>query len=186
MTDMDVRLDGLREALRAAATEDLARAEERPTERRARPSRRLRFALALCLVALAIPAVALATGALSPEEEVAQGLPDGYAMLAGTDPVCATLHEGIEYDCVLTNPPQESPPPAGMERAIGEFIGAPGEWKGVVTSIVDADHHVSGGCRSQNADGTSWRCYLGEASIRHRILGRRKLLGEYLSGPVKW
>lgn len=185
MTDPGTRLDRLGEALQASAREDLAAAERREVAWRPRRRRRLQLAVAVGALVVAIPAVALATGVLSPDQEVAQGLPMGLTMLAGTDPVCATLRNRVEYDCVLSHPPAEVRPlPAGYEPAIGEFRGKPGEWTGYVTVIVDASHHISGGCRAENGVGTSWRCYLGEASIRHQIIGRRKLLGEYLPGPV--
>jgi hypothetical protein len=72
----------------------------------------------------------------------------------------------------------------GYERAIGEWLGEPGEWMGVVEVTVDTDHNVNGGCRSRNADGTLWRCYLGEEAVRKRIIGRR-FLGDYLAGPLQ-
>jgi hypothetical protein len=184
MSDVDARLDRLGEALRGSAREDLAAAERGARERRSGRRRRVQVAIALCALVLAVPAIALATGAIGSDQEVAEGLPHGYAMLAGTDPVCAALRERVEYDCVLANPPEEIGPPEGMERAIGEFIGAPGEWKGVVVGTVDESRHVDGGCRSQNADGTSWRCYLGKAALTHKILGPRAL-GQYLAQPAE-
>ena len=85
---------------------------------------------------------------------------------------------------MLSHPPAEvSPLPPGYEPAIGEFRGKPGEWKGYVTVIVDASHHITGGCRAKNGAGTSWRCYLGGASIRHLIIGP-KLLDAHVPGPL--
>jgi hypothetical protein len=151
---------------------------------RRRLSTRARVALGLVALALALPAAAIATGVLSTSEEVADGLPNGAALLVGTDPHCAPLREGIEYECVLSSPPKEMSLRDGYERAFGEWLGEPGEWMGVVEVTVDPDKHVNGGCRSRNADGTLWRCYLGEEAVRHKIIGRH-FLGDYLPEPLQ-
>jgi hypothetical protein len=184
MTDIDARLDQLGEALHAAAEDDFAAGRGQVTERRPGRRRRVQLGLALCALVLAVPALAFATGTFDSDQEVADGLPAGYAMLEGTDPVCATLREEVEYDCVLASPPKEVGPPPGFERAIGEFVGAPGEWKGVVIATVDETHRTNGGCRSMNEDGTDWRCFLGLAAIRHKIIGP-KILNDYLPNPVE-
>jgi hypothetical protein len=197
------RLELLGDALIDAAAADLARAgvapgseadarargrrgaetRRRGTDSRRRLSTRARIALALVALALALPTAAIATGVLDTSEEVADGLPNGAALLVGTDPHCAPLREGVEYECVLSTPPQEMSVRDGYERAIGEWLGEPGEWMGVVEVTVDTDHNVNGGCRSRNADGTLWRCYLGEEAVRRQIIGPR-LLGEYLPEPL--
>jgi hypothetical protein len=208
MSTTEARLRLLGDALVDAAAADLAQSGEEPAgapearrgrvdapparggradvppRRRSRLSTRAKLAFALVAAALAIPTAAIATGVLSSSEEVAAGLPNGSAMLTGTDPTCAPLREGVVYECVLAKPPQEISLPDGTERAIGEFLGEPGEWMGVVEVTVDADHHVDGGCRSRNLDGTLWRCYLGKAAVRHQIIAGR-LLGEYLPEPLQ-
>jgi hypothetical protein len=198
----DARLDLLGDALIDAAAADLARRDEargsgavagarsgsgrarRSAGGRRRLGNRAKGVVALVALALAVPTAAIATGVLDTSEEVADGLPGGAALLVGTDPHCAPLREGIEYECVLSSPPKEMSLRDGYERAIGEWLGEPGEWMGVVEATVDPDKHVNGGCRSRNADGTLWRCYLGEEAVRHKIIGRR-FLGDYLPEPLQ-
>jgi hypothetical protein len=40
---------------------------------------------------------------------------------------------------------------------------------------------VNGGCRSQDAEGTHWLCYIGQESVRQHIL-MPSALGQYM-GP---
>ncbi len=56
------------------------------------------------------------------------------------------------------------------------------DWTGTVESTVDATKHVNGGCRAQNASGTEWECYIGEAAVRQGIIGQG-FLGQYASAP---
>jgi hypothetical protein len=189
MTIEDPRLQLLGDALQEAAAADLARAEEtraRPRRaagarrRRARPKFRIgtRTAVALVAVALAVPAAAIATGVLSSDQKVAASILDGSYAFAGTEPTCTTLHEGLEYECALDRPANGGVPPGS-----GEFVIKPGGWLGAVEGTVDKTDHVNGGCRSQNAEGTSWVCYLGEESVRQKIL-MPSALGQYLPSPA--
>lgn len=185
MTEIDTRLDDLGAALHAAARQDLA-ADERPAvprRPRSRRTRRIQLAIALGTLVVAIPAAAFATGVLSPDQEVAHGVANLEWMMAGTEPTCTTLREGVEYDCTLAEPPQEEAPVAPAE-SVGGVHGKAGEWKGYVIGIVDKTGHVSGGCRSENANGTHWRCYLGQESIRQNIL-EPSALGQYLPETSK-
>lgn len=181
MAEIDTRLDRLGEALHASARQDLAAGERPAVARRPRLGRRRRIQLAAALGALvvAIPAAAFATGILSPDQEVAHGVAGLEWMMAGTEPTCTTLRQGVEYDCTLAKPPQQEAPIPPAESAGGDVHGRAGEWKGYVIGIVDKTGHVSGGCRAQSADGTSWRCYLGQESIRQNIL-EPSALGQYL------
>jgi hypothetical protein len=185
MAEIDVRLDRLGEALRASARRDLAASERPAVARRARSGRRrrIRLAAALCALAVAIPAAAFATGVLDPDQEVAHGVAGLEWMMAGTEPTCTTLRKGVEYDCTLAKPPQEEAPVPPAE-SVGDVHGRAGEWKGYVIGIVDKTGHVSGGCRAESADGTRWRCYLGQESIRQDILGP-SALGQYLPETLK-
>jgi hypothetical protein len=200
MSVIEQRLSSLGDALIDAAAVDLARRDEArrrarmgarsDRDERSRRSTRPRFgtraklAMAAVAAALAVPTAAIATGVLSTSEEVADGLPNGAALLVGTDPHCAPVRERIEYECVLSSPPKEMSLRDGYERAIGEWLGEPGEWMGVVEVTVDSDHDVNGGCRSRNVDGTLWRCYLGKAAVRHKIIGGQ-FLGDHLPGPLQ-
>ncbi len=176
----------LGEALREAVAADLARSEEsaasppRP-RRRTRPRRRIgtRTALALLAAALAVPAGAIATGVFSSEQEVAHSIPTAGFAFAGIEPTCTTVREGLEYDCVLGQPPNGEVPPGS-----GRFVVKPGEWRGVVEPTADETSHVNGGCRSQNAEGTHWTCYLGEESVNQGILAWSRALGQYLPEPA--
>ncbi len=55
-----------------------------------------------------------------------------------------------------------------------------GHFDGVVEPIVNASHHVDGGCRAINPPGTRWDCYLGKAAVAHKVVGD---LGAYSPGP---
>jgi hypothetical protein len=190
MTITDPRLPLLGDALREAAADDLARSEEgRPgaehsgggrPRRHGRPSFRIgtRTAVALVAAALAVPAAAIATGALNSDQEVAASIPQGTYSFAGTEPTCTTLHEGLAYECVLGRSPNGEVHPGS-----GRFVIKPGDWNGVVEGTVDKTGHVNGGCRSQDAEGTHWLCYLGQESVRQEIL-MPSALGQYLPSPA--
>jgi hypothetical protein len=125
-----------------------------------------------------LPAAAIATGVFSSDREVAASIPDGTYSFAGTEPTCTTLHAGLDYECVLARSPNGEVPPGS-----GRFVIKPGAWLGVVEGTVDKTQHVNGGCRSQNADGTTWLCYVGEESVRQQIL-MPSALGQYLPSPA--
>lgn len=55
-------------------------------------------------------------------------------------------------------------------------------WTGTVEPTVDATKHVNGGCRAQNASGTEWECYIGQAAVQHGIIGQG-FLGQYAPAP---
>jgi hypothetical protein len=78
-------------------------------------------------------------------------LPDG-AVLQGFTPACTTT-DGIEYRCVLDGYP------AGDDHT------------DEAQPIVDDTSHVSGGCRSTSADGSTWTCYIGARAVDEQIIG---------------
>ena len=158
MTIRNPELAALGDELERAATADLVR---RPR----RVSRRL--ALAIAVLAIAIPGLGFAAEALIGPEEVAAGLPAGTKMLAGTEPRCTVVEQSVEYHCVLTRLPA-SPEVSDLT--------------GTVEPTVDATKHVNGGCRSLRADGREWQCYLGEAAVAQQIISRG-FLGEYAPEP---
>ena len=55
-------------------------------------------------------------------------------------------------------------------------------WTGTVEPTVDPTKHVNGGCRAQNAAGTDWECYIGEAAVKQQIIGQG-FLGQYAPVP---
>jgi hypothetical protein len=155
------RLDDLGDALAAAATDDLGRTQ--------RSHRRRTIAAVLAATAVVLPGAALAANALITGDDVAKSIPNGTLVLMGTNPRCTTVRENVEFDCVLANLPRE-----------GDVVA--GQWKGTVEPTVDAGKHVNGGCRSLSADGTHWRCYVGEEAVRQRIIGA-DFLGQPSPGP---
>ncbi len=190
MTTNDPRLSQLGDALREAVTADIAGAEEvraartpagAKSWRRTRTRHRIgaRTAVALVAAALTVPAAAIAVGAFSSEQKVADSIPTGTFSFAGTEPTCTTVREGLEYDCVLDQSPNGEVPPGS-----GRFVVKPGDWLGVVEPTADETRRVNGGCRSRNAEGTRWLCYLGEESVRQGILAWSRALGEYLPSPA--
>lgn len=171
MTAADPYVSQIRTALRGAIAADLAGVPQARRQPRRRP--RTKIAVALVAAALAVPAGALAIGALSPDQEVAADLPAGGVVFAGTEPTCTTLREGIEYDCTLGNPPKEehyepgiiwTPPDTPRAQA--------GHWRGMTEVMVDASGHVNGGCRAEDPEGTRWRCFLGEEAVRRHIVSQ--------------
>ncbi|HET6867768.1 MAG TPA: hypothetical protein VFH80_17760 [Solirubrobacteraceae bacterium] len=74
----------------------------------------------------------------------------------------------------------------GVRRV--KLLGPPGaapaatNWNGTVEPTVDATKHVDGGCRSRNAAGTIWECYIGEAAVKQSIISQG-FLGAYAPSP---
>jgi hypothetical protein len=155
------RFDALGAALLGAATADLGRTE--------RTRRRRRVGGVLAATAIALPGAALAANALITNDEVAGSIPNGTLVLMGTEPRCTTVRANAEFDCVLARLPREGDVAAGA-------------WKGTVEPTVDQTKHVNGGCRSLNAEGTHWRCYIGDEAVRQRIIGAG-FLGEPAPQP---
>jgi hypothetical protein len=182
MTADDPYVSQIRTALRGAIAADLTGTVQtrRPPRRRARR----RIATALVAAALVVPAGALAIEALSPDQEVAAGLPAGGVVFAGTEPTCTTLREGIEYECALGKAPREETYEPGIIWTPPDTPRAQaGHWRGVVEVTVDASGHVNGGCRAEDPEGTSWRCFLGEESVRQGLVGQA-FLGK-AAGPLR-
>ncbi len=146
MTDSVRSLATLGDALQRAAEADLARA---------RPRRRRRLVIALALLAVAVPGAAIAANRLIGTDAVERSLPAGTLYLQGTQPSCTVVRQDVEYDCTLRRAPQP----------------AVSDWTGTVEPTVDATKHVNGGCRSLQADGRHWRCYIGREAVRERIIG---------------
>jgi len=149
-------LDRLGDALEAAASRDLAT--------RRRPRRGVVAAAVAAVVV--VPAVAIAGSKLISNGDVANSLPAGTLSLAGTDPTCTTVTDGVEYRCVLAKAPAPEV----------------SDWNGTVEPTVDKTKHVNGGCRSLNSAGTTWECYLGQAAVDQRIIGA-SFLGEFAPTP---
>jgi hypothetical protein len=154
--EQTTRLDRLGDALEAAATRDLT-ARRRP---------RRRGVAAVLAAAVLVPTAAFAASRLISNEEVAKSLPAGTLSLAGTEPTCTTVTEGVEYHCVLAKAPAPEV----------------SDWKGTVEPTVDASKHVNGGCRSLSSAGTEWQCYIGKAAVVQQIIGPG-FLGEYAPSP---
>jgi hypothetical protein len=155
------RLDDLGDALQAAATADLRRTE--------RQHGRRKVVAVLAAAAIVLPGAALAANALITNEDVARSIPNGTLVLMGTNPVCTTVRANVEFDCVLASAPHEGDISAGA-------------WKGTVEPTVDRNKRVNGGCRSLDADGMHWRCYIGEEAVRQQIIGP-DFLGESAPQP---
>ena len=149
-------LDRLGSALEAAARRDLAAGNR---------SRR-RIIAAAVAVAVLVPAAAVAGAKLISNGDVANSLPAGTLSLAGTDPTCTTVTDGVEYRCVLAKAPAPEV----------------SDWNGTVEPTVDKTKHVNGGCRSLNSAGTTWECYLGRAAVDQQIIGAG-FLGEFAPSP---
>jgi hypothetical protein len=168
--DIDPRLARLGDVLLAAAEADLAAgtaggAHPEPARRRRLPRR---TALALAAALVTVPGAAVAAHALLGADDVARSIPAGTLMLVGTEPTCTVVTDQVEYRCTLKHAPS------------GEI--APGEMLGTVEPTVDAHGTVNGGCRSLDADGRTWECYVGQAAVDQKIIGR-DFLGQHSAGP---
>ncbi|HET7647892.1 MAG TPA: hypothetical protein VFK17_04930 [Gaiellaceae bacterium] len=150
------RLDRLGDALEAAAVRDL-RAARRP---------RRRLLVAAVAAAALVPAAAFGAAHLISNDDVAKSLPAGTLSLAGTEPRCTTVDEGVEYHCLLARPPAPEV----------------SDWKGTVEPTVDATKHVNGGCRSLTSAGTEWECYIGAAAVDQQIVSAG-FLGQFAPAP---
>jgi hypothetical protein len=164
VNDLTPALQHLGDALHRATTADLRRAGV-PAR-----ARRRRMVAALAVAVVAIPGVAAAANALLSPAQVAQSIPQGTLALLNTHPSCTTVTAGVEYDCTLASAPSQNGGPL------------PGQWMGTVEPTVDASKHVNGGCRSANAAGTRWHCYIGKAAVDQKIIGAR-FLGAYAPAP---
>ena len=164
MTELDPQLHALGDRLERAAAADLATPLQAIARRPRRTSRRV--AIALATLVIAIPGVAIAADQLISTDDVAQSMPAGTLALAGTEPTCTVVEEGVEFHCVLAKAPAPEV----------------SDWKGTVEPSVDASKHVNGGCRSLTSDGREWQCYIGQAAVDQQIIGRQ-FLGEYAPSP---
>jgi hypothetical protein len=143
---MTARLAALGDALHAAGRRDL-RAAARP--------RRRRLIVALAVLAIAVPAGAIAATQLISTGEVEKSIPAGTFSLIGTHPSCTVVKANVEYHCVLAHRPAPEV----------------SDWKGTVEPTVDASKHVNGGCRSLASDGREWECYVGQVAVQQKIIG---------------
>jgi hypothetical protein len=157
------RLDDLGDALQAAAAANLAGTN--------RSRRRRTIAGIMAASAVALPGAALAANALISDGEVARTLPQSVWALMDSHPQCTTIRANVEFDCILTTVPSAGDIPAGA-------------WKDTVEPTVDRTEHVNGGCRSLNANGTHWRCYIGQEAVRQQIVGA-DFLGKPARGPAR-
>jgi hypothetical protein len=165
VTDLSPSLRQLGDALYAATTIDMRRSVAP-----ARSRRRRRTVVALVTAVIAIPGAAVAASALISPSQVAKSIPQGTLALLNTHPTCTTVTAGVEYDCTLRSMPSTEGAPL------------PGQWLGTVEPTVDASKHVNGGCRSVNAAGTHWHCYIGREAVRRQIIGAG-FLGQYAPSP---
>jgi hypothetical protein len=132
----------------------VSRSPVRPQRRLRRPSGRV--TAAVLAVAVGAPATALAISKLISPGQVANSLPAGSFYLRGTKPTCTAVVAGSAYRCTLANAPHHVP-------------GQP-DWTGNNEPTVDANKRVSGACVAQNAPGTVWTCYVGQAAVDHKLI----------------
>jgi hypothetical protein len=154
------QLTRLGDALEAAARDEVG-ARRHPAWR---PSRRAALLLAAALFVL--PVAAIGAARLVGGHEVAESMPAGAAIFAGTHAACTVVTSNVEYHCVLDRRPFPE---------VDDF-------KGVVEPTVDKTKHVNGGCRGLTSDGRSWQCYLGQEAVRQQIISAG-FLGEYAPAP---
>ena len=101
--------------------------------------------------------------------------PDGQEAVISAPSEAALKHKLLrmtsgEADGNATVHTQSPPAPANTN------------WTGTLEATVDATKHVNGGCRAQNASGTDWECYIGQAAVQQGIIGE-SFLGQYAPAP---
>jgi hypothetical protein len=164
MTNLEVELAALGDALEAA----VARKLERPASRW-RSSRRRTVAL-VAAAALLLGAAGAGIGASllkSPAQE-SQGLLDASATFAGTHPQCVAVAPQ-HFRCTVDQTPK------------GLVIQ--GSWIGTKMASVNAERRVDGGCVAVSDDGRAWDCYLGDLAIKRGIVDS-SVLGQYVQEPA--
>jgi hypothetical protein len=164
MTNLEVELAQLGDALEAA----VARKLERPASRW-RSSRRRTVAL-VAAAALLLGAAGAGIGASllkSPAEE-SQGLLGANATFAGTHPQCVAVAPQ-HFRCTIDQTPT------------GLVIQ--GSWVGAKMASVNAERRVDGGCVAVSADGRAWDCYLGDLAIKRGVVDPT-FLGQYVQEPA--
>jgi hypothetical protein len=151
--DLSPDVSRLRGADAASTPARAPRPAARPVRRLGFGSARGRLALAVLVLALAVPGVIIATGMVRPERAAASGLPAGTRTLTAAQPTCSAVREGIEYRCAFPEAP-------GVGRTV---------------RIVNGSGQVAGGCRTLNAVETFWICYLGAAAVHHQVVAQEAL-----------
>jgi hypothetical protein len=171
MTQLDPKLHALGDRLERAVTADLA-AGAQPAAARRPPRVSRRLAVLVAVLTIGASGAAIAANQLISTSDVAQSMPAGTLALAGTEPTCTVVTKDVEFHCVLAKAPAAE---------VTDAQGNPA-WKGSVEPSVDASKHVNGGCRSLAQDGREWECYIGQAAVDQKIIGRQ-LLGQTVQGP---
>jgi hypothetical protein len=172
MTPLSPELTDLGNALHAAVSEELTAVPASPASRRrlGRLRSHPRVIAGVVVAAFAGSGVAAVAGAFDSPQQVAASMPAGTLALLNTQPSCTVVHAGVEYHCTLGTAPSDN---GGPEA---------GQWLGTVEPTVDQTQHVNGGCRSLNAAGTEWECYLGQTAVQQKIIGA-SFLGQKVDGP---
>jgi hypothetical protein len=158
MTQLPAKLDRLGGVLERAAAADLV-------PRRRLPRRRL--LLLAATLAVVIPGGGAIAAALLSGHEISESVVAGGLIFQGTHPDCTAVVEGVQYLCTIDKP---------AFPMVDDFTN-------VAYQTVDATQHVNGGCRSLAADGKTWRCWIGQAAVDHKIISQ-DFLGEVQTGPA--
>ena len=133
------------------------------------PRRRLIVSLAVGVVVLGAGAGIAATVLNKTPKQEEQGLIDGSATFAGTDPTCTQV-SADQFHCVLASVPTDL------------TFGPGGSYRDAKMPSVDATKHIDGGCVGRSDDGLIWDCYLGQAAVQHGIVDSG-FLGQYAPEP---
>jgi hypothetical protein len=162
MTHLSIQLARLGDALETAAAADLARSGGR-----LRRLPRRRVLLLAATLAIVIPGGGAIAAALLSGHTVSSSVVAGGTIFEGTHPHCTAEVEGVQYLCTIDKP---------AFPLVDDFTN-------VAYQTVDATQHVNGGCRSLNAKGTTWRCWIGQAAVDHQIISQ-DFLGELQTTPA--
>jgi len=141
-----------------ADLEQAARRDLRGAQRHRAP----RAVLVVALVSAVGTGGAAAAGVFSPDD-VATAMPEGSALFGSIQPDCTLDDDGVTYRCTLDSPPD---PTNGDPLASAHYqsYGYEGD-----RQLLGIDERVGGGCIGVNAEGTRWRCYLGDEAVAHDV-----------------
>jgi hypothetical protein len=101
---------------------------------------------------------------------------EANTLFQGSNTTCVSASADA-FDCTLDRPP------TGKTFYAKDGTQLLNVFLGMTAATVDATNHVDGGCVAENANGLSWRCYLGEAAVTHHTISR-EMLGQLSSGPA--
>ena len=119
---------------------------------------------------LLVGAGAAAAVAFLTPADVARGLPAGSVVFAGVNPTCETTDKaGDTLSCAVDG---------GLKST------EVSDWTGTIETFTSPDSTIGGACRSQDARGAEWTCFVGQKAVDENLLGP-DMIGLHVDGPLR-